>query len=52
MKKKKKNICKYCGYETYNKDVCNRCKEKLKLVRILVKMGEPYRKVRVANGNN
>lgn len=52
MKNEKVNVCKYCGNETKYKDVCGRCREKLKLVQILVKMGEPYRKVRVANGNN
>ena len=41
----KKYECKYCGIETANADcICGTCRNKLPLVRKLVKMFEPYRK--------
>lgn len=38
------NKCKYCGKAVNNNTICYRCMQKLKLVRILVKMCDPYRK--------
>ena len=38
--------CVYCGFVVTSGDLCNNCRNKLPLVRKLVKMLKPYRRVK------